>query len=259
MNLTNRGICLIISLLLLSSLVIQPQQKSSKDETVFYDIKVEFDGSADCNPCNGPYLTKLNLTAHFDGVKFKFSSYYDKEAEETFNWRISSQKKQLVQGYPILSLLGEGKIWSVKLCDKTPKEKDCKELKSCFFTTNRSVLMPVLVVLPQGGAEDDEEVFGTWGTEKDSIPPILPLTMVNECIVQIIFGLCGDEMMSQKAKVEWSCEEWKEPNSIEDIEFVFALPKDQLLKGLPLQYDYEYSHPDIPGMGKLSIVLYPSD
>jgi hypothetical protein len=257
MNSANKGICLI-SIVLLSSLVIHPQQKSSKDETVFYDITVQFDGSAECDPCNGPYLTKLNFAAMFERVKFKFAKYNDEEGAGLYNWYFSARAGKSVQGYPIISMLGEGKIWSVQLCDKTLKKDDCNDLQSCFFTTNRSVLMPMLVVIPQGEIEDAEEVFGTWGAGEDSIVDI-PLTLVNECIVQVIFGLRADELMTQKAKVEWKCEDWKEPNSIEDIEFVFALPKDQLLKGLPLQYEFDYEHPDVPGPGKLTVVLYPSD
>ena len=264
MSSANLSICLIIILLLLSSLVIKPQQKSSKDETIFYDIKVEFDGSADCNPCNGPYLTELNTTIWFEKVKFKFADYNDEGGAGFYNWYFSGGKGKQVKGYPMLAMLGEGIISTYALCDHTPKKSDCKELVRCSFSNVETMLKePVLVPVPKGEVESRDDMFGYWDKiEQDSSGfEIVPLVKpTDECVARIVFGLCAiRSLASLKTKLEWDCEGWKEADRIQEIDFLFALPKGQLLKGEPLQYEFDYEHPDVPGPGRLTIVFFPSD
>lgn len=252
----------IVGIVLLDIISLLPQ-KQSKDETIFYDIKIEFDGSAECEPCDGPYLTKLNTAIIFEKVKFKFKDYSDPGGAGTYNWYFSARKGKQVQGFPILSLLGEGKIWSYELCEYTPKKGNCEELARCSFSNVETILKePILVPVPQDEIESLDDMFGYWNNpEQDSVgfDIYLPPKISDVCAVRVVFGLCAGRTMASKTKLEWTCEGWKEPDKISEIDFLLALPIAKLLKGEQIQEEYSYEHSDVPGTGKLTIVFYPSD
>jgi hypothetical protein len=251
---------LIICLSILGSNILQAQKKQAKDETVFYDIIIQFEGSADCDPCNGPYLTKLFVEVRFEGVKIKFSKYKDKGGLGSYNWYFSAFKKKKVQGYPLLALMGEGKISQYDLCAHTPKGNDCNDLAKCFFTKRNTVLMPVIRVISAGEIEDDDDLFGLEEVEMDTSNfDIAPLVNPGEMVMHVVFGLPADEMGIGKAKVEWSCEDWKEPNSIHDIDFMFAVPKLALLQGEDYESKFDFVHEDVPGSGSIRVVFFSSN
>jgi hypothetical protein len=249
-------VCLILNL----SINLQAQKKPAKDETVFYDIIIQFEGSSECDPCNGPYLTKLFVEVRFEGIKIKFSKIKDKGGLGSYNYYFSAFKKKKVQGYPLLALMGEGKIYQYDLCAYTPKENNCNDLANCFFTNRKTVLMPAIRVISAGEIEDNDDLFGIEEVEMDTSNfDIAPLVNPGEFVMHVVFGLPADEMGLGKAKVEWSCEDWKEPDSIHDIDFMFAVPKNILLQGLDYESKFDFVHEDVPGSGSIRVVFISSN
>lgn len=256
-------IFIFIVLFILNTVCLVSQKKSSNDETVFYDITIQFDGSAECEPCDGPYLTKLNAAIRFEKVKFKFKDFNDASGDLSYNWYFSGSNGKQVQGFPILSILGEGKIWTYALCDYTPKKSDCEELVKCSFSNVETNLKEsVLVPVTKDEIESLDDMFGYWNNpvqDSSGFDITLPPKIADVCAVRVVFGLCAGRTMASKTKLEWSCEGWKEPNKITEIDFLLALPVRKLLKGQQFEEKYEYEHPDVPGLGKLTIAYYPSD
>lgn len=181
-------IFIFIVLFILNTVCLVSQKKSSSDETVFYDITIQFDGNAECEPCDGPYLTKLNAAIRFEKVKFKFKDFNDASGDLSYNWYFSGSHGKQVQGFPILSILGEGKIWTYALCDYTPKKSDCEELAKCSFSNVETNLKEsVLVPVTKDEIESLDDMFGYWNNpvqDSSGLDITLPPKIADVCAVR---------------------------------------------------------------------------
>jgi hypothetical protein len=228
----------VITLLFLSLLSWGAAQENKEKISPAYHLYIGFTATAACVPADGPYLTKLSLDAAFRDLRFGFGR--KKAGPERMNWWLAAGPKSTL---PVYVIFGEGKITAHELC---PHAKCDNKIVKAWFTAENTSFSGVLAVVSAGDADRDDIV--NEKISRDLEQALVPIPrFVFECKLPLVETLAWTD----------DCAVRHQESTVRDLEFCFALPAADLLRGKPLTYEFPFRHDDFDAPGTLTVRFIP--
>jgi hypothetical protein len=231
---------IVLIILLFLSLAARGAARGDKEKiSPAYHLYIGFTATAECEPEDGPYLTKLSLDAAFRDLRFGFGS---KDAgPEPMSWWLASGPKSTL---PVYVVFGEGTITAHELC----AHAECDdEIVKAWFTAENTSFSPVLAVVADSDVAGRDDIVNEEISDdlEDSVVPIP--RCVFECKLPLLETLAWTD----------DCAVRQQEESPAGLEFCFALPWEDLLQGKPLTFEYPLAHDDFDEPGTLTVRFVP--